>query len=183
MGSIYWLNGKIGHFVSHDDGTMTALEGTDLLFFGMDGAVRMTDEHPIGKVRGQDRAIGEMLFLNTGAVAGNVTNGLDHMAPGKTLSIGFSDEDGFGSTTLTDRGCGKGMIAVFGGDLNEDVRVTAAQLIASGISYNINMEEVVFYTSGVNGTYHGTIGQAGDFTDVYLFVGRMHTVYGKHQRI
>ena len=182
-GSIYWLNGKIGHFVSHNDGTQTELEGTDMLFFGMDGAVRTTAEDPIGTKRGSDRAIGEMLYVNTGLRAGDVTNGLNGNIGGKTLSIGFSDENGFGSTTLTDRGSGKGMIVVFGGRLDPDVRITAAQVIASGISYNVNADEIAFNSSRVNGTYHGSISEADRFTDVYIFIGKLHTVYGKHTRI
>ncbi|MCL2032306.1 MAG: hypothetical protein FWG96_03435 [Methanomassiliicoccaceae archaeon] len=182
MGSIFWLNGKIGHFVSHGDGTKTKLEGTDVLFFGTDGAVRASDSDPIGKERGADRTIGEMLYVNTGVRAGDVTNGLNRSIGGNTLSIGFSDGDGYGSTTLTDRGEGKGMIAVFGGGLIADVRVTAAQVIASGISYNVDADEIVFLTGGLNGTHHGTIGPVDDFTDVYIFIGKLNTVYGKLSR-
>ena len=182
-GSIYWLNGKFGHFVSHDDGTMTELENTDRLFFGSDGMIRVADENPIGTARGSDRAVGEMLYVNTGLRAGDVTNGLNENMGGKTISIGFVDENGFGSTTLTDRGCGKGMIAVFGGGLLPDVRITAAQVIASGISYNINADDVAFHSSRVNGTYQGSISDADMFTDIYIFIGKLHTVYGKHTRL
>ena len=178
-GSIFWMNGRIGHLVSHDDGTTTALNGTDILFFGMDGAVRTSKDSPIGKERGQNRDIGEMLCVNYGVRAGDVTNGLSDRIGGKTLSIGFSDEDGYGSTTLTDCGKGKGMIAVFGGGLNGDTRVAAAQVISSGVSYNIDADEVGFQTGVVKGTYSGSLGPADQFTDVYVFLGKINTLYGE----
>jgi len=183
MGSIFWMNGKIGHFVSHDNGMTTALEGSDTLFFGMEGAIRTLEDSPIGKERGQDRDLGEMLCVNYGVRAGDVTNGLSDKIGGKTLSIGFSDGDGYGSTTITDRGEGKGMIVVFGGGLNGDTRVAAAQVISSGISYNIDADEVGFQTGTVKGTYSGTIGPADKFTDIYIFLGKVNTVYGELLRI
>ena len=183
MGSIFWLNGKIGHMVSHSDGTTTALEDTDQLFFGTDGAVRMSEDDPIGKERGSDRAIGEMLYINASIRAGEVTNGLNCNIGGKTLSIGFSDKNGYGSTTLTDRGEGKGMIAVFGGGLSPDARAATAQVIASGISYNIDADEVGFQTRSLSGTFEGTVGPADKFTDVYVFIGKVNIVYGKLSRV
>jgi len=183
MGSIYWLNGKIGHTVSHADGSTTPVDDADMLFFRMDEAIRTSSDGPIGRERGQDRAIGEMLCVNYGVRAGDVTNGLNINIGGRTLSIGFSDEDGFGSTTLTDRGEGKGMIVVFGGGLNGDTRVAVAQIVASGISYNLNEDEIGFQTGTVRGTYNGTMGPADEFTEVYIFFGKVNTVFGKLSRL
>ena len=179
MGSIYWMNGQIGHLVSHSDGTTTALDGTDVLFFGMEGAVRTSTDNTIGMDHGQNRDIGEMLCVNNGVRAGDVTNGLNYNIGGKTLSIGFSDSDGYGSITLTDRGEGKGMIAVFGGGLIADNRVAVAQVVASGISYDTVVDDVGYQYGVVNGTYNGTVGPVGDFTSVYIFFGQINTVYGK----
>jgi hypothetical protein len=72
---------------------------------------------------------------------------------------------------------------VIGGGLDPDARMTAAQVIASGISYNINADEVAFHSSKVNGTDHGAISGAEKFTDVYIFIGNLHTVHGKLTRI
>jgi len=183
MGSIFWMNGKIGRLVSHADGTTTAPEGTDTLFFGREEALRTSTDSPTGTERGRDRAIGEMLCVNLGVRAGDVTNGLNRYIGGKTLSIGFSDGDGYGSITLTDRGEGKGMIVVFGGGLNGDTRVAVAQVVSSGISYNIDTDNIEYRTGVVKGTYEGTIGPAEDLTDVYIFFGKVNTVYGKHFKL
>ena len=182
-GSIFWMNGMFGHSVSHADGTTTDLENTDMLFFGKEDAVRTSGGSPIGKENGRDRDIGEMLSVGLWVRAGDVTNGLNCDIGGKTLSIGFSDEDGYGSITLTDRGEGKGMIVVFGGGLNGDTRVSLAQIVASGISYNFNADEAGFLTGVVNGTYDGTIEMAEKYTDTFIFFGKVNTVYGTHIRL
>ena len=178
MGSIYWMNGQIGHLVSHSNGTTTPIDGADMLFFGMDGAIRTTTSNPTGTESGADRDIGEMLCVDNQVRAGDVTNGLNYNIGGKTLSIGFSDSDGYGSVTLTDRGEGKGMIAVFGGGLIADNRVAVAQVVASGISYATDVENVGYQAGVVNGTFNGTI-QVGSFTDIYIYFGQINTVYGK----
>jgi len=178
MGSIYWMNGQIGHLVSHSNGTTTTIDNSDMLFFGMDGAIRTTTSNPTGTELGHDRSIGEMLCVDNQVRAGDVTNGLNYNIGGKTLSIGFSDSDGYGSVTLTDRGEGKGMIAVFGGGLIADNRVAVAQVVASGISYATNLDNVGYQSGVVNGTNSGTI-PVGSFTNVYIYYGQVNTVYGK----
>gem|GEM_PF-1430226 len=181
MGSIYWTNGKIGRCVSHSDGTMTGLDGTDMLFFGMDGAVRASADSMTGTLDGPDAALGEMLSVNYGIWAGHTTNGLSQYIGGKTLAIGYSDADGYNSAVLTDCGKEKGMIAVFGGTLEGDrgdTRATMAQVIASGISYRVNPDEILYTTGTATGTYNGMIDAAVDLTYVYIFIGTLNPVYG-----
>lgn len=165
-GVLYWAGGVLDSSYIDADGQITMLPDPGTRFFGFPS---VNTENERGSVPSDDRDIGRMLSMNADGLYG----GLKIAIPG-TLYPGFQD-DGFSSISLAS--VGNGMVAVFGGDLDNAVRVSLAQTVCSGITPDVR-GSIECVTGSFQGSHSGSTVVSGSVT-AYVYYGGTHIVYGK----
>ncbi|NLN71915.1 MAG: hypothetical protein GX137_03895 [Thermoplasmatales archaeon] len=165
-GVLYWAGGILDSCYIGEGGQIIKLSDPGTRFFGIRS---VNTENGKGSVPSENRDIGRMLSMNAGNLRGGLMLGLPD-----TLYLGFQNDD-FSSISVAS--VGSGMVAVLGGGLDGEVRVSLAQMVCSGITPD-SFGSIEYKTGSFQDSYAGSATVSGSAT-AYVYYGGDHIVYGK----
>lgn len=165
-GVLYWAGGVLDSCYIGDDGAIVELPAEGSRFFG---APSVNTKNGRGSAPSADRDLGRMLSMNADGLLGGLRLGLPD-----TLYLGFQ-YGGFSSISLAS--VGNGAVAVLGGGLDSEVRVSLAQMVCSGLSPKAELMEHA--AGSLQGLRCGSVTVGGTAVTAYVCYGGDHIVYGK----
>ena len=166
-GSLYWV-GSIPGALYYNNGSLTAVENNQELFFGVDNCINRIDNlipEKVGDVHTKSLClIDYQLYLGVDTT----------VLANPFLAMGCM-KGGIASSVLVKHG--EGMIGQFAGEFEIQQIEDMAQILASKMCYK---SVIVDYTDGrvTRGTVKGSFDSIdGDI--LYIFIGKNYSVYGR----
>jgi len=169
-GRLYWAGNVLGKYISHSDGSTTAVDNGTSLFLGSE----CIDSEKTQSYTRIDNGFGiaYSLISNDARYSVDTSKLLDGSS---YLAFGYTDGKRSSSCAVS---VGGGMICVIGGDYSDYQRIDMAQIIASGLSPQTKI--IHHQTGSVSGKK--TIGiSAGEH--VYIYIGGDLSIYAQLHRV
>ena len=173
-GTMYWINGKLGHTYSVKNGDIYDVPESDKLFFGTDEVINPASNHVFTKnlVEGSFTDI-------LGIYYGETTNGLNcSKLTEPYLALDYNDGT-YSAVTLVKYPGGTGTIGVFGGNIKyEAVPTSAMASVAQTIVSKISYDTILIDWATSSGCAELEL-NGNERTFVFMYVGEVNSIWGK----